>query len=262
LTLKLIALLISLYFPPESGGGATGAWNRALTLNKLGFKVFVLCGFPTYPLGRITDPNYGGLFKVERMFPFTVIRIRLLPLAHEGYFKRFVLFNNFVFLTLLYLPRILNLTGKVCLIYARSPVLFSSLSGFIYSKVCKAFYVYEVPDLWPEELVAFPSRFSSMLLRIGIFLASLSYSLPDIIITIGNSAADYIRNRYNPRVPVYGVPVGADINTFCPSSKIESRVNLRIRNEVYSSIFRNYFQRTERRNISASCRKVSPKPDK
>ena len=227
MTFKLVALLISIYFPPESGGGATGAWNRAMTLHKMGFHVFVLSGFPAYPLGKVTDQRYRRhFFKVEKDQPFTVIRIRLLPLAHEGYFKRFILFNNFVLLSLICLPRILRLTGTLCVVYARSPVLFSSLPGFIYSKITGALYIYEVPDLWPEELVAFPSNFSNLVLKIGVILASWSYSLPDVIITIGNLAADYIRTKYNPKAPVYGVPVGVDTDKFYPLSKSESRKTL------------------------------------
>lgn len=227
MTLKLVALLISIYFPPESGGGATGAWNRAMTLYKMGFHVFVLTGFPAYPLGRVTDQGYRRhFFKVENAQPFTIIRIRLLPLAHEGYFKRFILFNNFVLLSVVYLPRILRLTGALSLVYARSPVLFSSISGFIYSRMTGALYIYEVPDLWPEELVAFPSNFSNLMSRIGVIAASWSYLHPDVIITIGNLAAEYIRTRYKPKAPVYGVPVGVDTDKFHLLSMSESRKTL------------------------------------
>ena len=57
-----IALLISMYFPPEPGGGANTAWNRALILHKIGYTVFVLCGFPSYPTGRVIQPKYGAKF--------------------------------------------------------------------------------------------------------------------------------------------------------------------------------------------------------
>ena len=60
--IRRVALLISIYFPPEPGGGSTAAWNRAMILRKIGFSVFVLCGFPSYPSGKVLDPKYRRKF--------------------------------------------------------------------------------------------------------------------------------------------------------------------------------------------------------
>src|SRR5438093_12637421 len=79
--IRRVALLISIYFPPEPGGGSTAAWNRAVILHKIGFYVFVLCGFPSYPSGKVSDSKYRRkLFYVEEQENFTLIRLRLLPL--------------------------------------------------------------------------------------------------------------------------------------------------------------------------------------
>lgn len=227
MSLHLVALIISIYFPPEFGGGATGAWNRAMALHKLGYKIYVICGFPAYPSGRVKSAAYRGkIWKVEKMEFFTVIRIRLLPIAHEGYLKRLIVFTNFIILVLFYLPWILHLAGQITLVYARSPVLFCSLAGLVYSGVSKAFYIYEVPDLWPESLIVFPSHFSRLINFMGKFVAKLSYSFPDMIITTTNGAAEHIRTIYTPHAPVQGVPVGVDTKKFSPSSKDECRETL------------------------------------
>jgi hypothetical protein len=57
-SLGRIALLISMYFPPEPGGGSTTAWNRVLILSKIGHSVYVLYGFPSYPTGRVNEDAY------------------------------------------------------------------------------------------------------------------------------------------------------------------------------------------------------------
>ena len=58
-----IALLISMYFPPEPGGGAMTAFNRALILHKIGYSVFVLFGFPSYPSGKVNqEGDIIGIF--------------------------------------------------------------------------------------------------------------------------------------------------------------------------------------------------------
>src|SRR2546426_4270871 len=111
---KSTLLLISIFFPPEFGGGSTGAWNRAKVLEKLGYSVFIVSGFPSYPTGKVTDPKYRGKFYfVETLDSFIVIRLRLLPIAHAGFLKRLIIFVNFILVTVLYMPKILKITGNV-----------------------------------------------------------------------------------------------------------------------------------------------------
>ena len=224
---KPTALLISIFFPPEIGGRATGAWNRGIILNKMGYLVFVLCGFPSYPSGRVSNAKYKGkFFIVEKLEPFVVIRMRLLPIKYEGFPRHFAIFVNFIFLSLLYLPSILNLTGKIDLVYARAPIIFSSFIGFVYSSITRSFFIYEAPDLWPEELVVFRSIFSPFVERFGRILARISYSVPDIIITIGEMAAERIIKEYRPKTRVYSIPIGVDPKVFSKLPKKNSRDEL------------------------------------
>nr|MDQ3969354.1 hypothetical protein [Thermoproteota archaeon] len=223
-----IALLISMYFPPEFLGGSTGAWNRAMVLHKIGYSVFVLCGFPSFPTGKVTDPKYKGkLFYVENnYYPFTVIRIRLLPISHQGVVRRLIIFLNFIFLSILYLPRVLKITGNIDLVYARAPIVFSSLIGYAYSRSAKSFFIYEAPDLWPEELIVVKIRFLPLIIPIGKIAAKLSYRTPHVIVTIGELAAEYIKKEYKPKAPVFGIPVGVDPAKFTKLSKQSARHNL------------------------------------
>jgi glycosyltransferase involved in cell wall biosynthesis len=232
----LRALLITIYFPPEIGGGSTGAWNRANILHKMGYTVFVLSGFPSYPSGKVTDPKYKGkFFVVEKIDPFVILRIRLVSLAHDGYTKRLLLFLNFMILTIIYFPKVRKMTSKVHLVYSRSPVIFSSIPGLFYSRLAnRAHFFYEVPDLWPEELIVFRTRASFLLIAFGKLIAKITYSLPDVIITISSTAADLIKKEYNPRVSVYGIPVGVEPSRFSKMSKISSRGEL-VRSGIYPS---------------------------
>jgi glycosyltransferase involved in cell wall biosynthesis len=224
---SLVALLISIYFPPEFGGGSTGAWNRAMVLHKMGYSVIVLCGFPSYPSGRVLDPKYKGkFFYVETQGPFTVIRLRLIPVKHDGIIRRLVIFLNFIFLIIILFPLIMKVAGKISLVYARAPILFSSFSGFFYSKMTGSFFVYEAPDLWPEELVAVKTKLLPIIMKIGKVAAKLSYAIPDVIVTISDPAAKLIIRTYNPRAPVYGIPVGVDPDKFPRMSKRDARADL------------------------------------
>lgn len=222
-----IALLFSIYFPPEPGGGSSAAWNRASILHKIGYSVFVICGFPSYPSGKVLDSKYKGkFFFVETMDSFTVVRLRMLPIQYTGYLRRLVIFLNFVFLTLFFMPKILRITGKINLVYSIAPIIFSSFIGFVYSKFTKSIFVYEVSDIWPEELTVFRTPLWFIIGPIGKFVANLSYIGPDIIIAIGNLAAAYISQEYKPKATVFAMPIGVDPNKFPRLSKDDCRMDL------------------------------------
>lgn len=222
-----VALLISIYFPPEPGGGSSAAWNRALILSEVGYRVFVICGMPSYPTGKVLDHKYKRkLFFLESIGHINLIRLRTLPLSTTGYLNRFWIFLSFVFISLLYVPTILRKTGKIELVYSIAPILFSSFLGSFYSKITKSFFVYEVSDIWPEELVVFETLFSSIILNVGKFVAKLSYMVPDSIIAISELAADHISNQYKPSANIYVLPIGADPSRFQRLSKKDSRVQL------------------------------------
>ena len=236
-----IALLISMYFPPEPGGGAMTAFNRASILHKIGYSVFILCGFPSYPSGKVTEDKYKGkFFYVEKMDDFTLIRLRLLPLASKGYLRRFILFTNFVFLTLFWMPKILRISSRVELVYALAPIMFSSLIAFLYSKITKAFFIYEVSAFWPEELVAVKNNVYFILLFFGKIFAKISYALPDMLVVISNFAAKYIANNYHPKVLIYAMPIGVDPERYQCRTKESSRRDL-IQKNILPAVLENKF---------------------
>jgi len=222
-----IALLISIYFTPEPGGGARTAWNRALILHKIGYTVFVICGFPSYPKGKVFETtNREKFFYVEKMDNFTLIRLRLLPLETRGYLRRFILYMNFIFLCFIWMPRILTISLKPELVYALAPNMFSCIIGFVYAKVTKSFFIYEVSAFWPEELVALRIKLYFIISLFGKPIAKLSYVLPDMLVVISNSAAKYIANNYHPKVLIYAMPIGVDPNRYPTRTKESSRREL------------------------------------
>lgn len=224
---KGIVLLISLNFPPEMSGGATGAWNRAMVLQNIGFKVFVLAGISQIRNGEDNSRNYQHkVFFIETIDDFTVIRLRVPRLKNNGIVRPFLMFVSFIILSVFYLPKIWKLTSSVDIIYARSPIVFCSIIGYIYSKFMHSYYIYEAPDIWPDELVVIKSPLLPLVLSLGRVFAKFSYASPDLILTISESASDYIKDNYKPKVRVFGIPSGVDIKKFSPSPTLEARKRL------------------------------------
>lgn len=234
------ALLISIYFPPEPGGAASAAWNRATILHKIGYNVFVMCGFPAYPTGRVTDSKYRSkFFYVEKKGNFTLIRLRLLPIKSKGYLRRLVLFINFIILSLVWMPKILGIV-KPKLTYSITPTLFSSIIGYWYSRASKSFLIYESSDLWPEQLVAIKTNLFFVIRYVGKILAKISYTLPDMIIVTSTLAAKYVTDKYYPKAFVYALPLGIDDSLYNIVSK-ESARNELIRKKIIPENVANKF---------------------
>jgi glycosyltransferase involved in cell wall biosynthesis len=240
-SLVRVALVISIYFPPEPGGGSTAAWNRALILHKIGFYVFILCGFPSYPSGKVLDAKYRRkLFYIEEQENFTLIRLRLLPLKSSGFLNRLILFFNFVILSLFFMFRVLKRTGRINLVYSIAPIILSSFIGYIYSRLNKSLFIYEVSDLWPEELFVFKTRLSFIIFPLIRVVAKLSYIFPDIIIAISRRAAEHLSRIYKPKAHVHILPIGVEVGKFPAISKEYSRDQL-IHGNLLPSHLKNKF---------------------
>jgi colanic acid biosynthesis glycosyl transferase WcaI len=229
---EYVALLISIHFPPEPGGGSTAAWNRAYILHKIGYSVFIITTFPSYPTGKVLDPKYKGKYiYIEKSETFTLIRLRLLPLEYAGYLRRLVIFLNFTLFAIFCMPKVLRIVGKIDLVYSIAPIIFSSFCGLVYSKLNRSFFVYEVSDLWPDELVVFKTKFLPIIMLLGRTLAKLSYIGPDLIITISDLAAEHVNKKYRPKCPIHSLPIGVDTSKFQSLPKSNCREQL-IKNQI------------------------------
>jgi glycosyltransferase involved in cell wall biosynthesis len=124
------------------------------------------------------------------------------------------------------MPKILKISSKTEIVYALAPIMFSSLIGYFYSKITRAFFIYEVSAFWPEELVALKNNTYFILLLFGKIFAKISYTLPDMLVVISNFAAKFLANNYHPKVLIYTMPIGVDPARYPSRTKESSRKEL------------------------------------
>ena len=86
----------------------------------------------------------------------------------------------------------------------------------------------------------FGNPISFAILRIGKLVANFSYKVPDMIITVSSLAAKHIQDDIYPRKPVYGIPIGSDIDTSKILPKDEARKVL-FRQGVIPQLFEHKF---------------------
>jgi len=144
-------LIVSQYFWPE-----TFIINDlAIKLVGQGHEVTVATGKPNYPDGDIYDGYRARGFQSERCFSLIdVVRVPIYPRGKGGAKKLILNYLSFVFMGLLYFPKMLK--GKkidVIIVFAPSPIT-QVIPAIFLKWVKRAHLAVWVQDLWPESLSA------------------------------------------------------------------------------------------------------------
>jgi colanic acid biosynthesis glycosyl transferase WcaI len=213
---QMKVLIIAQYFPPDMGGGATRAYNAAKGLLKADCDVTVVSAFPHYPTGNVPRKYRWRPLSIEYEGRLRLIRTFVPALASEGFVKRVLLFVSFVVSSLFALPFV----GRVDVVWASNPNVFSFYPGLIYGVVKGCRLVQNVDDLWPEALYDLGVSRRSFLARLGEFMAKIAYRLASAITPISPAYVDVITNKYEVDPgKVYVVPAGVDLDKFSCEEK-------------------------------------------
>jgi len=218
---RLKVLVLAQYFPPDMGGASTRASNVVKGLLSRENEVIVVAAFPHYPHGKIPRKYKRKAIAPERVGDAKVSRVWIPGLPHSSVATRIILHLCFALSSLFALPWV----GKVDVIWAANPNLFSSLPAAIYSWVKRKPVVRNVDDLWPEvfyELGLIKSRLMKMFLD---FLAKLSYVMPAAITPISAGYKRKIMQKYGiSEEKIHVVEVGVDsVEPFDVTAKRKGR---------------------------------------
>jgi len=210
-------LAISQYFPPDIGGSSTRAFNAAVGLHKKGCNVKVVTAFPHYPHGKVSRIYRKKALQLEEMDGIKLIRVWIPALPHNSIVNRVLLHLSFITSSLFALPFV----GKVDVIWAANPNLFSFLPALIYSFVERKPIVRNVDDLWPEVFYDLKISQSRLLKKLLEFLAWLSYTVPSAITPISPAYKPRIIEKYKiDKNKIHVIEVGVtDAIAQSPSQK-------------------------------------------
>jgi len=189
------------------GGASTRASNVVKGLLGKGCEVKVVTAFPHYPHGKVPRKYERKAIAHERVGEAKVLRVWIPALPHSSVVNRIILHLCFAISSLFALPWV----GKVDVVWAANPNLFSFFPAAIYSWVKRKPVVRNVDDLWPEvfyELGLVKSRLMKMLLD---FLAKLSYVMPAAITPISAGYKRRLVQKYGiSEEKIHVVEVGVD----------------------------------------------------
>lgn len=183
-------LIVSQYFPPETGAARNRMESISTSLSESGHDVDVITAKPNYPSGRIAKEYKGGLFKNQSYRGVNVIHTWIFEDHSKMFVTRMLYFLSFMVMSVL---ASFKFKGKYDVVLATSPPLFVGLSGWIISKLKGAKFVFDVRDLWPGVAVAMGELKNRMMVKMAELLEKFLYKKADLITTVTNSFSDYIK---------------------------------------------------------------------
>jgi glycosyltransferase involved in cell wall biosynthesis len=201
------------YFHPEIGAPSARVYEMACEWVREGHLVKVVTCFPNHPTGKIPEEYRGKRFQKENIEGIEVFRNYVFATPNKGFIKKILSHLSFMASSVLFsLPRI----GEVDVVVVSSPTLFSVISAFIYSRVKKVPYVFEVRDLWPAvfvDLKVITNRFIiSVLEKLEMFL----YHQAAHIVVVTLAFKENLESRGISSEKVEVITNGADVDFFYP----------------------------------------------
>ena len=154
-------LLITGYFPPEMAAGPNLNYELGCELVRLGHSVTVATGFPRYNLKEIPAKYRGKLYMRETLDGMTVERIWYPALPRNILAARGIDVFLMAFALMLSALR----AGKHDVASVFSPPLPVGLAAILISKVYGYPFIYNVHDLFPQNVIDLGILRNKMLIR-------------------------------------------------------------------------------------------------
>ncbi|MCK4482748.1 glycosyltransferase family 4 protein, partial [Candidatus Bathyarchaeota archaeon] len=172
-----------------------------------GCKAKVVAAFPHYPHGKVPVRYKGKPVVPEHVGGVEVLRVWVPSLPHSSVVNRVVLHVCFVVSCLFALPFV----GRVDVVWAANPNLFSFFPAVVYGFVKRVPIVRNVDDLWPEVFYELGIVRSGLMRKVLDFLAWLSYVVPAAVTPISAGYKRRIVSKYGVCAEkVHVIEVGVD----------------------------------------------------
>lgn len=198
-------LILSQYYPPETGAPQNRLHSLALNLVKNGHNVEVLTAMPNYPKMEIFEGYNGLLYKNEYIDGIKVYRSKIYVSKSKGVSKRLLNYFSFVLSSI----RISNKLSKTDYVICESPPLFLGISAFYISKKMKAKLIFNVSDLWPESAKKLDIVNNKFFLNLAYKLEEFLYK-KSFLVTVQTQGIEVNINKRFPNIPTFWLPNGID----------------------------------------------------
>ena len=214
-------ILVTHYFPPETGAPQVRLSALAAAWAADGDDVTVLTGMPNHPTGVIPPEYRGAIRRRERRDGYRVLRTWLYATPNEGVARKTVGHLSFMISSVVLGGRA---SGPADVVVVSSPTFFAIGSGWLLARLKRARLVVEVRDLWPAIFTELGVLTSRPLIRLLERLELAAYAAADTVIVVSDGfRADLIR-RGVPAAKVHTIRNGVAPGEFDPGVPADTRL--------------------------------------
>lgn len=212
---QLRILYLTHYFPPEVNAPAVRVSQFAQAWSAGGHQVTVVTGFPNHPAGVIPPEYRGKIFQREETAGAQVLRGYIYAAPNRGFARRIL--NYLSFMVSAIIIGVLR-SGKQDLVIATSPQFFVAIAGYVVSRIKRIPFVFEVRDLWPEEIVAVGAMKRGAVIRMLERIEAFLYRRAALIVAVAEGTIAVLTARGIPREKLALIPNAVDFERFAAAS--------------------------------------------
>lgn len=207
-------IILTQYYPPETGAPQNRLSDLAKRLHQLGVKVTIHTAMPNYPQMKKYPGYRWRFYRKEKTDGITIHRSWIYCSASKRILPR--LFNYFSFVISSVLTGIFVLRRSDFML-VESPPLFLGYSAFILSRCKRAKLIFNVSDLWPESAEKLGLVTSRRMLRMAYGLERFCYRKSLLVTGQTQGICASISGRF-PKTQVHWLPNGVDMHSFIPAA--------------------------------------------
>jgi len=211
-------LLLTQYFPPETGAPQNRLHSLAMYLTDFGAKVTVLTAMPNYPQNEVQEKYRGKWYYEEEMDSLKIYRGWIYVSKSKGVLSRLLNYFSFVF-TSLFIG--LFKVGKHDIIICESPPLFLGITALILKWIKRLKLIFNVSDLWPESAEKLNIVNNKILIGISYKLEAFIYNNSHLVSGQTAGIISNINQRF-PHIQTHLLRNGIDVKQFINPGDRES----------------------------------------
>ncbi len=218
-------LIVTHYFPPETGAPQARLSVLAAAWAADGDEVTVLTGMPNHPTG-VVPPRYRGAFRrTERTDGYRVVRTWLYATPNEGVLRKTIGHLSFMLSSVLLGGR---RSGPADAVVVSSPTFFSIGAAWLLARVKRARLIVEIRDLWPAIFVELGVLTSRRVIRLLERLELAAYRAADEIVVVSEGFRDNLISRGVPAGKVHTIRNGVTLGRFDPETPADPALRARL----------------------------------
>jgi len=205
-------LILTQYFPPETGAAQVRLKELAKGLQRQGHEVVIVTAFPNHPSGVI-PPKYRGYWSMkDEVEGLPVYRTWVYPVQRGRFWKRLLNYFSFTFSSLWGILK----AGPCDVLFVESPPLFLGMTAVLGSWIKRARLVFNVSDLWPESAVALGLVTNKTMIRMTEALETWLYNRSWKLSAVTIGIRDTWIKRGIPAEKIAFLPNGVNLELFRP----------------------------------------------